>query len=142
MPGRLAPCHERAARRVIHREEALDPQVLNGDVLRCAEGRYGGEPVEVLAIFAEIFDEAARYEALASPRLAGAALDVWYRYPSMPGPAAPANLPFGKLDNIIMTPHVSGWTGGMLAARAQVIADNIARIARGEEPMNAISAHP
>jgi phosphoglycerate dehydrogenase-like enzyme len=90
---------------------------------------------------AEIFDEAALYEALASRRLAGAALDVWYRYPSEPGPAAPANLPFGELDNIIMTPHVSGWTEGMLATRAHVIAENIARAARGERPVNVIAEH-
>jgi phosphoglycerate dehydrogenase-like enzyme len=91
---------------------------------------------------AEIFDEAALYEALASRRLGGAALDVWYRYPSMPGPAAPANLPFGELDNVIMTPHVSGWTEGMLDARAHVIAENIARAARGEQPINAILGRP
>lgn len=85
---------------------------------------------------AKIFDETALYEALASRRLAGAALDVWYRYPSLPGPTAPARLPFGELDNVIMTPHVSGWTEGMLKARAHVIADNIARAARGEQPIN------
>jgi phosphoglycerate dehydrogenase-like enzyme len=38
-----------------------------------------------------------------------------------------------------MTPHVSGWTEGMLAARAKLIADNIERIARGEPPLNAIN---
>jgi phosphoglycerate dehydrogenase-like enzyme len=91
---------------------------------------------------AEIFDESALYEALASRRLGGAALDVWYRYPAMPGPTAPANLPFGELDNVIMTPHVSGWTEGMLDARAHVIADNIARAARGEQPINAILGRP
>jgi hypothetical protein len=32
----------------------------------------------------------------------------------------------------------SGWTEGMLAARAKLIADNIARIARGEPPLNAV----
>jgi len=42
------------------------------------------------------------------------------------------------LNNVIMTPHVSGWTKGMLEARAGVIAENIARTARGEEPLNAI----
>jgi hypothetical protein len=26
--------------------------------------------------------------------IAGAALDVWYRYPNMPGPTAPATRPF------------------------------------------------
>ena len=78
------------------------------------------------------------YETSASRRLGGAALDVWYRYPSMPGPTAPANLRFGELDNVIMTPHVAGCTEGMLDARAHVIAENIARIARGEQPINAI----
>jgi phosphoglycerate dehydrogenase-like enzyme len=87
---------------------------------------------------AEIFDEAALYEALASRRLGGAALDVWYCYPSAPGPTAPANLSFADLENVIMTPHVSGWTVGMLDARAHVIAKNIARIARGEPPINAV----
>jgi phosphoglycerate dehydrogenase-like enzyme len=38
-----------------------------------------------------------------------------------------------------MTPHVSGWTEGMLAARAQVIAENIQRTARGELPLNLIA---
>ncbi|HYZ22945.1 MAG TPA: hypothetical protein VE690_12385 [Rhodopila sp.] len=48
-------------------------------------------------------------------------------------------MPFGELDNVLMAPHVSGWTEGMLDARAPVIAENIARIARGEPPINAIS---
>jgi phosphoglycerate dehydrogenase-like enzyme len=88
---------------------------------------------------AEIFNEMALYEALASRWLAGAALDVWYRYPAAPGPAMPSNLPFAELDNVIMTPHVSGWTEGMLDARAQLIAENIARVARQEQPTNSIT---
>jgi len=88
---------------------------------------------------AEIVDERALYDALASGRLAGAALDVWYRYPTSAGSFAPANAPFHELSNVIMTPHVSGWTEGMLEARAGVIAENIARTARGEKPVNAIA---
>jgi phosphoglycerate dehydrogenase-like enzyme len=87
---------------------------------------------------AEIFDEAALYRALASGKLAGAALDVWYRYPTATGPTPPAAQPFGELGNAIMTPHISGWTEGMLEARATLIADNIARTARGEMPLNII----
>jgi len=87
---------------------------------------------------AEIIDEAALFDALASGRLAGAALDVWYRYPTSATPTLPATHPFHQLANVIMTPHVSGWTEGMLAARADLIADNIARIARGEAPHHAI----
>jgi phosphoglycerate dehydrogenase-like enzyme len=86
----------------------------------------------------EIFEEAALYDALASGRLAGAALDVWYRYPTSAAPTWPGTLPFHELANVLMTPHVSGWTEGMIEARSQVIAENIARTARGEPPLNAI----
>ncbi|HET7875755.1 MAG TPA: 2-hydroxyacid dehydrogenase, partial [Methylomirabilota bacterium] len=87
---------------------------------------------------AEIIDEEALYRALAEKRIAGAALDVWYRYPTGPGPTRPAHHPFHELPNVLMTPHVSGWTEGMLEARATVIAENIHRIARGEPPVNLI----
>ena len=87
---------------------------------------------------AEIVDEDALYEALAGRRIAAAALDVWYRYPSKPGAAPPAHRPFHELPNVLMTPHVSGWTEGMLDARAKLIADNVSRIARGEAPLNLI----
>jgi phosphoglycerate dehydrogenase-like enzyme len=87
---------------------------------------------------AEVCNEGALYQALASGRIAGAALDVWYRYPTQAAPTPPASRPFHELRNVIMTPHVSGWTDGMLAARASLIADNIVRIARGEPPLNAI----
>jgi phosphoglycerate dehydrogenase-like enzyme len=87
---------------------------------------------------AEICNEAALYTALASGRIAGAALDVWYQYPTAAAPTPPATLPFHQLDSVIMTPHVSGWTEGMLDARANLIADNIGRIARGDTPLNAI----
>jgi phosphoglycerate dehydrogenase-like enzyme len=88
---------------------------------------------------AEIIDEQALYDALASGRLAGAALDVWYCYPTSAGSTAPATAPFQDLSNVIMTPHVSGWTEGMLESRGRVIAENIARTARGDRPLNAIT---
>ena len=89
---------------------------------------------------AEIVDEQALYHALAERRLSGAALDVWYRYPTDAAPTLPARQPFHELDNVLMTPHVSGWTEGMLEARATLIAENIARVARGEPPVNQVSA--
>ena len=88
---------------------------------------------------AEIADEEALYRALAEGVVAGAALDVWYRYPAGPGPAFPARLPFHELPNVLMTPHVAGWTGGMLEARATLIARNIERAARGEEPIHLVA---
>jgi phosphoglycerate dehydrogenase-like enzyme len=88
---------------------------------------------------AEIIDERALFQTLSNGRLAGAALDVWYSYPTTVGLLLPSTRPFHKLSNVIMTPHVSGWTEGMLAARAKLIADNIARLARDETPLNAIA---
>ncbi len=89
---------------------------------------------------AQIVDEDALYRALAERRIAGAALDVWYRYPTDAGPTLPANQPFHELPNVLMTPHVAGWTDGMLEARATLIAENIRRTARDELPLNLIAA--
>jgi phosphoglycerate dehydrogenase-like enzyme len=88
---------------------------------------------------AEIVDETALYRALSTGVLAGAALDVWWRYPTTVGPLLPSTQPFHELPNVILTPHVSGWTDGMLEARTHIIATNIARTARDEEPLNAVS---
>ena len=106
------------------------------DAARISRMKTGARLVNVGR--AVIIDEQALYEALASERIAGAALDVWYRYPTSAEPALPANYPFHELGNVLMTPHVSAWTEGMVAERARVIAGNIERIARGEEPLNLI----
>ena len=87
---------------------------------------------------AEIVDEEALYWALARRTIAGAVLDVWYRYPTGPGPTFPSRHAFQELPNVLMTPHVSGWTEGMMEARAKLIAENIHRTARGEPPVNLI----
>jgi phosphoglycerate dehydrogenase-like enzyme len=85
-----------------------------------------------------IVDETALYDALAARRIAGAALDVWYQYPRDTDPALPARLPFHDLPNVLMTPHISGATEGMLDARARVIAENIRRVAQGKVPLNLV----
>jgi phosphoglycerate dehydrogenase-like enzyme len=65
---------------------------------------------------------------------------VWYQYPTGPGPTFPARQAFQELPNVLMTPHVSGWTEGMLEARARLIAENIRRAAHGEPPVHLITA--
>lgn len=87
---------------------------------------------------AEIVDEAALYEALESRLLAGAGLDVWYQYPKEGGATYPARAPFHQLPNVLMTPHLSGWTEGTRETRAKLIAENIDRLARGEPPLNLV----
>jgi phosphoglycerate dehydrogenase-like enzyme len=87
----------------------------------------------------ETIDEDALYDALKTRRIAGAVLDAWYRYPSPGEPnAAPSRHPFHELPNLIMTPHSSAWTHGMIERRVAEMADNFDRVARGETPRNII----
>ncbi len=71
------------------------------------------------------------YEALRDRRIAGAAIDVWYAYPEgASNRADPSAYPFRELDNIIMTPHDSGWTQGAMRRRLGGIARAIESFAR------------
>jgi phosphoglycerate dehydrogenase-like enzyme len=85
-----------------------------------------------------VVDEAALYTALRDKRIAGAAIDVWYNYPPA-GQGRPGNFPFEELDNLVMTPHVAGWTEGTVSRRVEVMADNIRRVAAGEQPRNLVA---
>jgi phosphoglycerate dehydrogenase-like enzyme len=88
-----------------------------------------------------IIDERALYDALRSRRIAGAVIDVWYRYPAQgQSTSNPATLPFHELDNILMTPHASAWTAGLLPRRNRAIADNLNRLARGAPLVNVVRA--
>jgi phosphoglycerate dehydrogenase-like enzyme len=86
-----------------------------------------------------IIDEAALYQALKTKRIAGALIDTWYHYPKQGTDyREPASLPFRDLDNLIMTPHASGWTNNLTARRCQSIADNLNRLARGQGLINVV----
>ncbi len=86
-----------------------------------------------------VVDEAALYAALKERRIGGAVIDTWYRYPAGPGEIArPAGLPFHELDNIVMTPHMSGWTRGTISRRQAMMADNVNRLARGDALRNVV----
>ena len=94
---------------------------------------------------AGLVDEDALYDALAGHRIAGAALDVWYRYPTEKdgtGHALPANRQFQMLDNVIMTPHSSGSTEETYRLRAADVAENIKRFLASEPLVNVIQPWP
>ena len=89
---------------------------------------------------AGVVNEQALFDACASHSIAGAAIDVWYRYPSGPGEIlTPSELPFETLDNVIMTPHTSCWTEQLWVRRVKVIAENLNRLLRGESLLNRIA---
>ena len=88
----------------------------------------------------QVIDEDAVYAALRDGKIGGAALDVWWQYPN---PAEPlrrgSRHPFHELLNVIVTPHNSGWTQGMVRRRWDEIADNIGRCVRGDPAINLVT---
>jgi len=88
----------------------------------------------------QIVDEDAMYSALRDGTIAGAALDVWWQYPSTAeADRRGSRHPFHELPNVIVTPHNSGWTDGMVERRWSEIADNITRFTRGEPLENIVA---
>ncbi|MBK9166356.1 MAG: hypothetical protein IPM24_02700 [Bryobacterales bacterium] len=85
-----------------------------------------------------VVDEDALYEALRKRGIRGAALDVWYQYPRDGRPKLPSDLPFHELDNVILTPHSSGWTEQVLEHRFRDVAANLRRLDAGEPLVNMI----
>ncbi|GAB3927236.1 2-hydroxyacid dehydrogenase [Microlunatus endophyticus] len=84
-----------------------------------------------------VVDDRALYEALRDHRLGAAAIDVWYNYPP-PGTrsGAPASLPFADLDNILMTPHISGVARATFEGRISDIAANLLALRAGRPLIN------
>jgi phosphoglycerate dehydrogenase-like enzyme len=88
----------------------------------------------------QVVDEDAVYAALRDRKIGGAALDVWWQYPTAGDPERRGSRhPFHQLPNVIVTPHNSGWTAGMVRRRWDEIADNLGRFARVERLINLVT---
>jgi len=86
-----------------------------------------------------VIDEKALYDALAARQIGGAVIDTWYQYPTpTQTECAPSQYDFAALDNVLMTPHMSGWTAGTVRRRQETLAENIARLGRGEALINVL----
>ncbi len=84
-------------------------------------------------------DEAALFDALQAKRIGGAIIDTWYRYPNAGEPnILPSRLAFHELSNVLMTPHMSGWTSGTIRRRQHTMADNIRRCFSGAALTNVV----
>jgi phosphoglycerate dehydrogenase-like enzyme len=86
-----------------------------------------------------VFDEAALYEALASGRLWGAGLDVWWNYPPGEDRCLPSALPFHTLDNVVMTPHCGGWAEFIDSFRFRELARLLRRVRDGDWSANLVN---
>ena len=88
---------------------------------------------------AQIVDEKALFDALSSKSIAGAVLDVWYRYPSTKDEIiSGSKFPFHELENVLATPHLSANTGDMVARRWRFMAENLNRFLQGQELQNKV----
>jgi phosphoglycerate dehydrogenase-like enzyme len=77
-------------------------------------------------------DEVALARALADRRLAGAAIDVFAQEPP------PAGHPFYDLDNVILSPHVSGFLPSYDDRCAELFAENLRRFLHGAPLLNLV----
>jgi phosphoglycerate dehydrogenase-like enzyme len=77
-------------------------------------------------------DEAALAGALAEHRIAGAAIDVFAEEPP------PAGHPFYDLDNVILSPHVSGFLPSYDDRCAELFAENLRRYLTGAPLLNLV----
>lgn len=81
----------------------------------------------------ESIDDAALIEALKEQRIAGAGLDVAKEEP------LPASSPYWSLPNVILTPHVSGYTATYFERTLALFADNLDRFLRGDDMRNVVN---
>lgn len=102
----------------------------------------GPEGILVNVARGDVVDERALYEALRDRRIAGAALDVWYRYPRRGEQSLPSDLPFHELDNVVMTPHVSGRSEGTRQGRARFLVEQLRRLEEGKPLENVLAVGP
>ncbi len=80
-----------------------------------------------------IVDQAALCQALTDKTIAGAALDVFEQEP------IPANDPILKLDNVIMTPHLSSWSAESFVQLRHEVVQNIVVALKGELPRSIVN---
>ena len=76
----------------------------------------------------------------ATARLGGAALDVWWQYPTAAEPEQRGSrYPFHELPNVIVTPHNSGWTAAWCGGVGTRSPRTFGRFMRGESLMNIVT---
>jgi D-3-phosphoglycerate dehydrogenase len=80
-----------------------------------------------------IVDQQALIDALASRRIAGAALDVFEAEP------LPADSPLTKLDNVILTSHSVGWTEELFRDMGRIDCEGALAISHGNAPANVVN---
>jgi phosphoglycerate dehydrogenase-like enzyme len=112
------------------------------------EGLVGGPQLDLLGAGGYIANiargavvqERPLYEALHEGRIAGAALDVWWNYPeTRDAEVPPSAYPFHELENVVMTPHVSGRSEDTRRGRLAFVVAQLVRLAEGRPLENVVA---
>ncbi len=77
-----------------------------------------------------VIDKAALLQALKQKWIAGVALDVYWEEPADPTD------PLFQFDNVIAMPHIAGSSEESQERMAQIVVENIFRVADGKKPLN------
>lgn len=80
----------------------------------------------------KIVNEEALTKALENKWIAGAGLDVFYTEPLAP------QSPLIRLENVVLTPHISAGTCDALITKMRAAFGNMQRVLRQEEPVNQV----
>ncbi|MFE2721673.1 2-hydroxyacid dehydrogenase [Kitasatospora sp. NPDC059327] len=117
-----------------------EPGVNDGVVGAEQLAALGSDGFLVNAARAHLVDPAALRAALAQRLIAGAAIDGYYAEPT----PHPAEDPYGLLefvpDRLLVTPHCAYLSTQAIRRMADMAADNLLAVARGDEPPYAITA--
>ena len=89
----------------------------------------------------DIVDEKDFYHALKNKVIGGGIIDTWYKYPTYKTNKRfnPSSYEYHKLDNIVMTPHISAWSEGMIIRRSKIIGKNIENLYNNKKLINLVS---
>ena len=82
----------------------------------------------------EVLHEEALIEVLRQKKIAGAALDTYCQEPLAP------EHPFFTLDNLLLTPHMAGYSREANGRTSIAAAHDVARVLTGQAPLNSLNA--
>ncbi len=80
----------------------------------------------------EVIDEAALTEALRNEKIGGAGLDVFEKEP------LDSSSPLWDMENVILTPHMSGANRGYMDKACELFAENLRRFSTGQPLLNVV----
>ncbi|SHH33055.1 2-hydroxyacid dehydrogenase [Thermosipho atlanticus] len=108
--------------------------IINKDILNKMEGKF-----LINVGRGELIDEEALYNALSNGKLLGFASDVWYEYPDKNRRVVlPFHYPFHTFKNVVISPHVGGFTLEGQIGRIDELFENILSYLKTGKPKNIV----